>query len=187
MVSASHLELQIRESHLSVALRPAAGAGSVRAVRNERGESIASNKFEQCMARNSRATDATRSPLYAIWKQMRYRCGNPTHPDFKNYGGRGIKVCERWASFAAFCDDMGPRPEGTSLDRRDNDKSYDPNNCRWASPLVQSNNSRKNVSIEMNGQRLTVAQWTRHFGISREAVWKMARPADNGDGDVHRS
>jgi len=114
---------------------------------------------------------AKESPLYAIWKQMRYRCSNPSHPDFRDYGARGITVCDRWQrDFLAFCQDMGPRPQGTSLDRRDNDGPYSPENCRWATPLEQSNNSRKNRFIEACGERLTVSQWARRLGWSREQV-----------------
>lgn len=73
---------------------------------------------------------------------MRTRCNNTGHHRYPEWGGRGIKVCRRWNSFANFLTDMGERPPGTSLDRKDDKKGYNPNNCRWATPTEQSRNRR---------------------------------------------
>ena len=81
---------------------------------------------------------------YRTWLTMNQRCRNPNATGFSHYGGRGITICERWADFRNFLADMGPRPEGTSLDRIDNDGNYEPGNCRWATRHEQNLNKRHN-------------------------------------------
>ena len=86
-------------------------------------------------------------PLYESYRQMVRRCNQESHPNYPNYGGRGIKVDDRWLAprgdgFRTFLQDMGERPEGTSLDRVDNDKGYSKENCRWATPRQQVLNTR---------------------------------------------
>ena len=81
---------------------------------------------------------------FRTWDAMRQRCLNPNDQKYKDYGGRGIKICKRWLdSFENFLADMGPKPKGKSIDRRDNDGDYTPKNCRWATPLEQRQNQRK--------------------------------------------
>lgn len=101
--------------------------------------------------------------IYRIWAGVRNRCNpNGGHP---RYSGRGIKCCERWASFEAFYEDMGDCPEGMSLDRIDNDGDYSPENCRWATMEQQGRNKRSNRILEIDGRRITAAEASIEYGI----------------------
>ena len=85
----------------------------------------------------------TPSPTYSSWIKAKQRCNNPNVPNWVDYGGRGIKVCDRWLdSFENFLADMGERPDGTTIDRINNDGNYEPGNCKWSTPKEQSNNRR---------------------------------------------
>ena len=81
-------------------------------------------------------------PTFQSWNMMKQRCNNPNRDNYPYYGGRGIRVCERWESYENSIDDMGKRPRGTTLDRVDNDGDYSPGNCRWSTMKAQSNNRR---------------------------------------------
>lgn len=100
-----------------------------------------------CLNSESRKSKAlrhgyNRTTTYVCWSNMLARCGNANRPDFKNYGGRGITVCERWLDFANFLADMGEKPSGLTIDRINNDGNYEPGNCRWATPSEQRRNQR---------------------------------------------
>lgn len=91
---------------------------------------------------HGKARKKTRTPTYVTWMNMIQRTTNPQNPAWKNYGGRGITVCDRWRDFANFLADMGERPAGLTLDRIDNDRGYGPGNCRWATWSQQRRNQR---------------------------------------------
>lgn len=110
----------------------------------------------------------TKTPEYRSWAHIKARCTNPNHNDFADYGGRGIKMCERWAnSFEAFFEDMGRRPEGMkSIDRIDVNGNYCKENCRWANDHIQSRNKRNNTRIYFNGLEMCLSDWAKHLGIN---------------------
>lgn len=114
-------------------------------------------------------------PEYRAWRSMINRCTRTSQKDYPAYGGRGIRVCDRWMhSFAAFMEDMGERPDGMSLDRIDNDGNYEPHNCRWATAEQQMNNRRANHVLTLDGDTMTMAQWARRIGISRSLMaWRI--------------
>lgn len=102
---------------------------------------------------------------------MVQRCTNKNRPDFASYGGRGITVCEKWrASFAAFLADMGEKPEGTSLDRINNNRGYEPGNCRWATKHQQMQNTRGTRLLTFNGETMGINAWAHRLGINKESL-----------------
>jgi lambda repressor-like predicted transcriptional regulator len=112
-----------------------------------------------------------KDPIYDAWSAMKKRCHDPRHRAYVWYGARGIRVCERWRkSFAAFAEDMGDRPEGTSLDRIDNDGHYEPGNCRWATRLEQQANLRSNRKLTAFGDTLHLQAWSRRTGIRPNTI-----------------
>ena len=113
----------------------------------------------------------TGTRAHTAWINMQERCLNPNHNSYHRYGGRGVKICQRWLdSFTNFHDDMGDPPKGMSLDRIDVDGDYEPSNCRWATDEEQSNNRENNRYLEFGGKKQTIAQWAREVGMSREAL-----------------
>jgi hypothetical protein len=98
---------------------------------------------------------------------MLSRCNNPTVAGYENYGGRGIKVCERWLQVENFVADMGEPPIGMLLDRIDNNKDYEPGNCRWATREDQNQNRRNNRLYTHDGQTMCLASWAKKVGFGK--------------------
>jgi hypothetical protein len=103
---------------------------------------------------------------YRSWQSMKSRCTDPNATGYKNYGGRGIGFCDRWKNFPAFWEDMGERPQGTTLDRINCDLGYYKENCRWADSAVQAKNKRFNKSIEFRGRMVSLPDLAREFNVS---------------------
>lgn len=111
------------------------------------------------------------TPEHVVWKSMLARCRNQRNPEFKNYGGRGIVVCDRWHSFVDFLADMGRRPSlGHSIDRVDNDGNYEPGNCRWATARQQARNRRNSMVASINGETKLVAEWAEAVGVEPRLI-----------------
>jgi len=113
-----------------------------------------------------------RHPLYARWLGMRNRCNNPNDDYYDNYGGKGVKVCKRWDSFTNFLEDMGECPEGHTLDRRDNDGDYTPENCRWASPSEQSRNKSDTLWVNYQGNKVRLVELSEKFDVPFKLLYQ---------------
>lgn len=121
---------------------------------------------------NNRGKEAGgRTPEYRTWANMKHRCECPTGRMWKYYGGRGIKVCDRWQEFPAFLADMGLRPSPQhSIERINTDGNYEPTNCRWATDVEQANNKSNNLRITIEGETKTLSEWARVSGISAGTI-----------------
>lgn len=108
---------------------------------------------------------------YWTWQDMWKRCTNERHRGWKDYGGRGIRVCKRWRDFSNFVADMGPRPAGYLLDRRNNNGDYTPKNCRWASPSESARNTRRATRVTIGRDTLTLAAWAERKGMRYRTLY----------------
>lgn len=111
-----------------------------------------------------------RTPEYKTWKSMNERCGNPKHRAYASYGGRGIKVCERWSSFENFLADMGRRPAGHQIERKNNDRGYEPENCVWATRKANTRNRRCARTVELDGKKVHLLEACERFGVTPSTV-----------------
>src|SRR3990167_4871148 len=117
----------------------------------------------------------SRRMIYKAWWNMLARCYHPGSRGFKNYGERGITVCDRWRnSFQAFSDDMGPCPDGYTLERKNTDGLYHTENCKWASLSEQARNKRKKRTIEIEGCLYHVAELAEQSGVDMRTIWYRA-------------
>lgn len=107
------------------------------------------------------------TPQFNAWLSMVGRCRNPNHGRYKDYGARGITVCERWMKYENFLADMGERPRKMTLERKDNNGPYSPENCRWASYSDQMRNRRDTVLLTFEGRSMIAEDWRKELGFSR--------------------
>lgn len=115
-------------------------------------------------------------PLYSVWQGMRRRCLTPTTSGWKDYGGRGITICPEWDDFHQFVQDVGERPTPAhSLDRIDNDRGYEPSNCRWATKLEQQRNQRTTKRAVIEGKEHLVCELALMFGLKHETIEARAK------------
>jgi hypothetical protein len=127
------------------------------------------------------------TPTYMSWWNMRYRCTNPDYPQWKDYGGRGIKVCDRWLdSFENFLEDMGPKPTVKhTIERSNNNGDYDPVNCYWEVDRKKQNRNQRRVKMTMVKAReirylwehtaLTMSEIARKFEVNKQVVYQVVR------------
>jgi hypothetical protein len=114
-----------------------------------------------------------KTATYVTWEAIKQRCHNPKAVGYKGYGGRGIKVCESWLhSFETFYADMGERPPGRTIERIDNEKGYSKENCRWATKRQQASNRRNTLLISYSGEKKTLTEWSREYGMPRGVLWQ---------------
>ena len=130
--------------------------------------------------RHGEARNVATTTEYRIWATMLSRCRNPSHQLYRNYGGRGIVVCDRWLRFENFLVDMGRRPGKMSIDRINVNGNYEPGNCRWATAKQQARNQRGNRWVEVRGARKTLAEWLELTGTKRRTFYmRVASGLDN--------
>jgi hypothetical protein len=112
---------------------------------------------------------------YQCWSDMKQRCLNPRAHNYHNYGGRGIQICPEWAlDFSAFLSDMGPKPDGMTLERLNVNGNYEPSNCRWATAYEQCLNRRDSVILTVDGVSMTLYQWARKIGLHPSSLqWRI--------------
>lgn len=127
-------------------------------------------KLELTIKRNTKH-GMSRSSEYNSWTYMIQRCTNSSFSEYHRYGARGITVCERWRnSFEAFLADMGARPPGRSLERIKNDQNYEPENCKWATPVEQARNRRSNRWLTCHGRTQLLVDWADELGVCHSTI-----------------
>ena len=112
------------------------------------------------------------SSTYIVWQQMKHRIYYKGNTHYKDYGGRGIKICPEWNKFENFLRDMGGRPPNKTLDRIDYNGNYEPNNCRWATKEQQCYNMRNNIIVEYEGRRVNLLELEKITGIPRKVLYR---------------
>jgi hypothetical protein len=139
---------------------------------------ITSGQIKSCGCANfgARKTHGmSRTRIFNLWQHMWQRCTNPKQINYADYGGRGIKVCDRWKSFDAFMIDMPPREGNKSLDRIDNNGDYTPTNCKWSTQKEQCRNKRNNVLYIVDGEMLTAVEIAENNNMKYQTLYSRLR------------
>lgn len=140
-------------------------------------------------SRASKTHGRSKTTLYKAWHGMTQRCINKQNRFYRYYGGRGIKVCDRWMDFENFLKDMGERPEGYTIERIDNNEGYNPNNCKWATRKEQQRNRRVSVLVTVNGAKASLEDACNQAGIHpttiRGRIKRGATPQEAFDKPVN--
>lgn len=154
------------------------GHRTLESLRQKRGSTSCGCSQKEAARRSgieNRKHGFTGTITYESWSMMKQRCTNENHMNYCDYGGRGIRVCDRWMeSFEAFLADMGERPSPHhSIDRfPDTNGNYEPNNCRWATSTEQARNRRGNVNLTFRGETMCIAAWAERIGLPRKTLEK---------------
>ncbi len=132
--------------------------------------------FKEVMSDANGTHRMSNCPEYGVWLSMKSRCKHKSQVSFRNYGGRGIKVCDRWQSFEKFYSDMGERPSPDhQIERLDNDGDYEPGNCTWVLRKAQCRNRRSNRKIMFRGETKTLVEWCEIMEIDYNMVEQRLR------------
>lgn len=146
------------------------GCGEVTSIRNGKPQRYVSGHNSRYQNPRQTHGHSKRSPTYICWQNMRRRCSDPKTDAWPRYGGRGIKVCDRWQSFENFLSDMGVKPKGKTLERINNNSDYEPGNCKWATVKQQSNNRSTTRVLTAFGQSQTIPDWSAKTGIPAKLI-----------------
>jgi hypothetical protein len=137
------------------------------------------------MSRPKKNHGLSHTPQHIAWQGMVARCTNPNHIGYDRYGGKGIFICTRWLTYLNYLKDMGERPEGMSIERIDNSKGYNPENCIWATSHTQARNRSQNINLTYNGITMCMRDWSNHLNIPYPTVYDRYRRGKNTEQMLH--
>jgi len=145
-----------------------------------RATDLIEGRYESCevcrnLEKSLRCGGQREHPLYATWRGMWRRCTDKSNNSYKNYGARGITVCDEWRDFERFIHDMGAKPDGYTLDRIDNNAGYSRENCKWSTWKSQHRNRRNNRMVEHEGRMFCVAELAEKLNVSYTSIYEKLR------------
>jgi hypothetical protein len=129
----------------------------------------------ETMSKNMFKHGKVRTRAYQSWEGMIFRCSNKNSTGYKYYGGRGIRVCDRWENFINFHEDMGDCPDGLTIERINTNDDYKPGNCKWATYKEQNLNKRNNRYLSFNGTTKMLREWASDIGVCRSTIYRRIK------------